>query len=52
MLKKNGKSKPTKKFKCPNCGLVDISSEDIEEVCGTKIAICPTCFCDILLKKK
>lgn len=52
MLKKNGKSKPAKKVKCPNCeNRVDICIEQIEEVAGSKIAVCPCCFDDIVLKK-
>lgn len=52
MLKKNGKSKPMKKVKCSCCGnRVDIDTNDIEEVGGAKIAVCPICFGDIMLKK-
>ena len=52
MLKNNGKSKPTKKVKCKNCGnRVSINTNEIEEVGGAKIAICPVCYQDIELKK-
>lgn len=52
MLKKNGKSKPSKKVKCTACGRrVDISIDEIEEVAGSKVAFCPCCQNDIILKK-
>lgn len=52
MLKKNGKTRPPKKVKCKACGdVVDIGMEDIEEVAGSKIAVCPSCLSDIVLKK-
>ena len=52
MLKKNGKRKPSKKVKCISCNkMVEINSEDIEEVAGSKVATCPNCYCDIVFKK-
>lgn len=52
MLKKNGKSRPTKKVKCTSCGKrVDIDTNEIEEVSGSKCAICPNCYEEIILKK-
>ena len=52
MLKKNGKSRPSKKVKCTACGSrVDISIDEIEEVAGSKVAVCPKCCEDIILKK-
>lgn len=52
MLKKNGRTRPPKKVKCTACGeVVYIGIEDIEEVAGSKVAMCPNCYNDIILKK-
>lgn len=52
MLKKNGKKKPSKRVKCKSCNsMVEINSEDIEEVAGSKVASCPLCYQDIVFKK-
>ncbi len=52
MLKNNGKNRPMKKIKCSSCGKrVDICLEDIEEVAGSKVTICPNCEEDIVIKK-